>query len=52
MTPERAADKGERAVFRAEVAFFLSVLRLGMTSLLLSLVSRNDPRIASWPAGL
>jgi hypothetical protein len=36
MTPERAADKEKRALFRA-VAFFLSDLKLGMTSLLIAL---------------
>jgi hypothetical protein len=36
MTPERAADKEKRALFRA-VAFFLSDLKLGMTSLLITL---------------
>jgi hypothetical protein len=36
MTPERAADKEKRALFRA-VAFFFSDLKLGMTSLLITL---------------
>jgi hypothetical protein len=36
MTPERAADKEKRSLFRA-VAFFLSDLKLGMTSLLITL---------------
>jgi hypothetical protein len=36
MTPERAADKEKRALFRA-VAFFLSDRTLGMTSLLITL---------------
>jgi hypothetical protein len=34
MTPERAADKEKRALFRA-VAFFLSDLKLSMTKLLI-----------------
>jgi hypothetical protein len=36
MTPERAADKEKRVLFSA-VAFFLSDLKLGMTSLLITL---------------
>jgi hypothetical protein len=36
MTPERAADKEKRTLFRA-VAFFLFDLKLGMTSLLTTL---------------
>jgi hypothetical protein len=34
MTPERAADKEKRVLFRA-VAFFLSDLKLGMRSVLI-----------------
>lgn len=48
MTPERAADREERALFRA-VAFFLSDLKLGMTSLLMFSISLSYPRISSWP---
>ena len=35
MTPERAADKEKRTLFRAAV-FFLSDLKLGMTDLLIT----------------
>jgi hypothetical protein len=49
MTPERAADKEKRALFRA-LAFFLSDLKLGMTKLLTLSISLSYPRISSWPA--
>jgi hypothetical protein len=49
MTPERAADKEKRALFRA-MAFFLSDLKLGMTKLLIVSISLSYPRISSWSA--
>lgn len=41
MSPERAADRKEPAVFRAAAAFVLSELKLGTTDLLTVLVSLN-----------
>lgn len=41
MSPERAADRKEPAVFRAAAAFVLSELKLGTTNLLTLIVSLN-----------